>query len=121
MANPFVHVELATTDVAKAKSFYSALFDWDLQDMPMGDGMDYTMIQVGDDGTGGGMMKVPMPGMPSAWLAYVKVDDVKSATAKAQELGANVMRDVTEIGNGYGSFSVITDPTGAPLGLWQNG
>ena len=32
MANPFVHVELATTDVAKAKSFYQSLFDWKLKD-----------------------------------------------------------------------------------------
>src|SRR6266481_3999563 len=27
MANPFVHVELATTDLDKAKSFYQLLFD----------------------------------------------------------------------------------------------
>ena len=27
MANPFVHVELNTQDVAKAKSFYQSLFD----------------------------------------------------------------------------------------------
>jgi predicted enzyme related to lactoylglutathione lyase len=27
MANPFVHVELNTTDPAKAKAFYGKLFD----------------------------------------------------------------------------------------------
>src|SRR5262249_8780769 len=36
MANPFVHVELNTTDVEKAKSFYSRMFDWEMQDMDMG-------------------------------------------------------------------------------------
>ena len=35
MANPFVHVELNTTDPGKARAFYTALFDWKLQDMPM--------------------------------------------------------------------------------------
>ena len=35
MANPFVHVELSTTDVSKAKSFYGALFDWKLEDAEM--------------------------------------------------------------------------------------
>ena len=64
MANPFVHVELATTDIDKAKSFYRSLFDWQLQDMDMGGGMSYTMIGVGE-GTGGGMMKHPAPGAPS--------------------------------------------------------
>ena len=32
MANPFVHVELNTTDVAKAKKFYGDLFAWKLKD-----------------------------------------------------------------------------------------
>ncbi len=117
MANPFVHVELATTDIDKAKTFYQSLFSWRLQDMDMGGGMSYTMINVGE-GTGGGMMKHPVPGAPSAWLAYALVDDVRAATAKAQSLGAKVMRDVTEVPNA-GSLSIIIDPTGAALGLWQ--
>ena len=117
MANAFVHVELATTDLDKAKSFYTSLFNWQLQDMDMGGGMNYTMINVGE-GTGGGMMKHPVQGAPSSWLAYALVDDVTAATAKAKSLGATVMRDVTEVPNA-GSFSVIIDPTGAALGLWQ--
>jgi len=117
MANPFVHVELATTDLDKSKSFYQSLFSWQLQDMDMGGGMSYTMINVGE-GTGGGMMKHPVPGAPSAWLAYALVDDVRAATDKAKSLGAKIMRDVTEVPNA-GSFSIIIDPTGAALGLWQ--
>jgi predicted enzyme related to lactoylglutathione lyase len=116
MANPFVHVELSTTDPAKAKAFYSQLFTWKLEDMPMGD-MTYTMIQPGE-GPGGGMMKQMVPNAPSAWLTYVTVGDVKAATAKAKSLGATVMKDVTEVPK-MGWFSIITDPTGAYLGLWQ--
>lgn len=117
MSNPFVHVELITPDVAKAKSFYSALFDWKLEDMEMGPGFTYTMVRVGE-GTGGGMMATPEPGVPTAWLPYVLVDDVSAATAKAVSLGARVWKDVTEV-QGAGSFSVIGDPTGAAIGLWQ--
>ena len=117
MANPFVHVELATTDLDKAKSFYRSLFDWKLNEMDMGGGHSYTMIEVGE-GTGGGMMKHPMPGEPSIWLAYVNVDDVAAAMEKAKSLGARVVREVTEVPNA-GSFSIIIDPTGATLGLWQ--
>ena len=118
MANPFVHVELNTTDPAKAKAFYGQLFTWKMEDMPMGPGMTYTMIQPGE-GTGGGLMKHPVPGAPSSWLAYVVVDDVRATTEKARALGASVMKDVTEV-PGMGWFSIITDPTGAVLGLWQN-
>ena len=117
MANAFVHVELNTTDVAKAKAFYGKLFQWKLEDMPMGDGTDYTMIGV-DKGTGGGIMKHPMPGAPSAWLAYVQVDDIKDSTQKAKSLGAHIIKDVTEV-MGMGWLSIISDPTGAMLGLWQ--
>lgn len=115
MANPFVHVELHTGDLAEAKAFYSGLFDWNLQDMPMPGGSSYTMINVGE-GTGGGMMHDP--GMPPRWLAYVGVDDVIAATAKAKSLGATVCEDVMEVAD-YGWMSVITDPTGATFALWQ--
>jgi predicted enzyme related to lactoylglutathione lyase len=46
------------------------------------------------------------------------VTDVKSATAKAKSLGATVIRDVDVVPNA-GSFSIIQDPTGGVLGLWE--
>ena len=116
MPNAFVHVELNTTDLDKAKAFYGKLFEWTLEDVPIGD-MAYTLIKVGK-GTGGGMMKHPVPGAPSAWLAYVAVDDIQAATERAKSLGATIMRDVTEV-MGMGWFSILIDPTGAALGLWQ--
>lgn len=114
MANPFVHVELATTDVAKAKEFYGRLFDWKLEDFPEA---EYTIINVGE-GTGGGIMKTVQPDSPSYWMAYVLVDDVAVATEKAKSLGATICKGVTEV-PGMGWFSIITDPTGAMLALWQ--
>ena len=118
MANPFVHVELNTTDPAKAKTFYGRLFDWKMKDLPMGPSGTYTMIEVGT-GTGGGLMKHPMPGAPSTWLAYVQVDDIAAATKKAQSLGATLVKDVTQVPEA-GWFSIIIDPTGAALGLWKS-
>lgn len=119
MPNPFVHVELNTPDPAKAKTFYSKLFSWQLDDMPNPATPDhaYTMIKVGS-GTGGGIMK-QVPGGPTGWLAYVEVDDIQAATKKATSLGAKIMKDVTEV-KGMGWFSFIQDPTGAVLGLWKN-
>ena len=115
MANPFVHVELHTKDVGKAKAFYGKLFGWQLQDAPMGGGMTYTLIGVGE-GTGGGMMNDK--DAPPHWMAYVGVDDIQATTKRAKELGATVLQDVMEVGE-YGSMSVIRDPTGAVLALWK--
>jgi len=116
MANPFVHVELNSTDPRKAKAFYGKLFDWKLKDMKMPVGT-YTMVDVGK-GTGGGMMKQLMPDTASAWLPYVQVKDIDVATKKAKKLRAKIMKDVTEV-PGMGWLSIIVDPTGALLGLWE--
>jgi len=117
MANPFVHVELNTSDVDKAKEFYGRLFDWQMEDVEMGPSGRYTMIKPGT-GTGGGIMKHPKPGEPSTWLAYVEVEDVGTSTRKAKSLGAKIIKDVTEV-PGTGWLSIISDPTGAVLGLWK--
>ena len=117
MANPFVHVELMSTDVGKAKSFYGKLFDWELEDVQMHD-MTYTMIKVGE-GTGGGLMKNPISNAPSSWVAYVLVGDLKKAVEKAKALGGTVMKDETQVKD-RGSFAIIEDPTGAMLGLSES-
>ncbi len=117
MANPFVHIELHTGDLARARDFYSRLFDWKLDDIPAPGGeMSYTLIGVGE-GTGGGMAACPDDPSPR-WLAYVGVDDIEDATRRARELGATVLQDITEVGD-YGWLSVIRDPTGAELAMWK--
>jgi len=114
MANPFVHIELQTKDVDRSKKFYANMFDWKFEEYP---DMDYTIINVGE-GTGGGMMKNPMPDNPDIWLPYVQVDDIASATMKAKSLGASITQEITEIPD-MGWICVVLDPTGAPFGLWQ--
>ena len=116
MGNPFCHVELHTQDPESAKKFYLDLFDWKLEDHQVGE-ETYTMIEVGE-GTGGGLMQHPMPGAPSYWLAYILVDDVAASTEKAKGLGATVVQERMEV-PGYGWLSVIADPAGATIGLWE--
>jgi predicted enzyme related to lactoylglutathione lyase len=59
MANPFVHLELNTPDLAKAKTFYSTLFGWDFQDNDMGPAGIYSTFKP-DEGPGGGIFSMPM-------------------------------------------------------------
>jgi len=120
MANPFIHSELASTNVPKAKTFYSKLFDWKLKDVPNdASGGTYTMIDVGKGpGYGGGIMQQMIPDADSAWMPYVEVKDIDAATKKAKKLGAKICRDVTEVED-MGWLSIFVDPTGAMLGLWE--
>jgi uncharacterized protein len=100
MANPFVHVELNTTDVDKAKEFYSKLFEWELEDKAMGPSGSYTTIKVGA-GTGGGLLKNPMPGVPSFWLAYVEVDDIREGDEEGRISGREDCEELDR-SSGYG-------------------
>ena len=120
MANPFVHAELNSTDIDKSKNFYGKLFDWKYEEMTGADGHSYTSIGVGENkyGVGGGMLKQMMPGASSAWMPYVLVDDIEASTKKAKSLGATILKDVTEVPD-MGSLSILKDPTGAIIGLWQ--
>jgi uncharacterized protein len=115
MPQPFVHIELNTPDLGKAKDFYGKLFDWKFEDMDMGPGGTYSTFKP-DTGPGGGIMS--MKEAPTTWLAYVGVDDIRAATDKAKSLGATVIRDSLPV-PGHGIFSIITDPTGAMIALWQ--
>jgi len=115
MPQPFVHLELNTPDLGKAKDFYSKLFGWTFNDMDMGPGGTYSLFKP-DSGPGGGMMS--MAQAPTTWLAYVAVDDIRAATDKAKSLGATIIRDAQPV-PGEGIFSILTDPTGAMIALWQ--
>lgn len=114
MPNPFIHIELQTRDLATAKAFYAALFEWRLDDIP---GMKYTMVEVGE-GTGGGMMQVKEPKLSSQWIPFIQVDDVHGTTERVRTLGGTILQGPAEI-PGYGWYGVVADPTGATFGIWK--
>ena len=119
MEKQFCHMELQTGDVDKARDFYTGLFAWTVQEMPMGD-FTYTMLKTaaGENEMGGGIMQKASPDMPTQWLSYVLVEDVDASQSKAKELGGQVIAKKTPVEN-MGTFGVVTDPTGAAIGLWQ--
>ena len=114
MSNPFVHLELCTPDTAQAKAFYSGMFGWTFTDNDMGP-MIYSTFKP-SEGPGGGIFT--MPDMPTFWLPYVGVKDIHESTEKAKSLGAQVHKGPAEIPN-IGWFSVLVDPGGATIALFQ--
>ena len=116
MANPFLHIELLTGDVAQAKRFYTNLFDWKLEDLPVADAEPYPLIKPGE-GPNGGIFAMSAGGRPY-WLTYIRVDDIKSSVAKATQLGATIVEDIAEFAE-YGWASVLADPEGAVFAIWQ--
>jgi predicted enzyme related to lactoylglutathione lyase len=121
--NSFWWAECVVPDLAKAKSFYGELMGLTFKDLDMGDGPAYSIGKHGGCDVAGFMELSPQlqaQGVPPNWLPYVLVADIEATAAKAKELGASVMQPPTKALDA-GWFSVIVDPTGAALGLWQAG
>jgi predicted enzyme related to lactoylglutathione lyase len=117
----FSWTDLNTTDQEAAKAFYSALFGWEVTDMPAGEGVVYSMAAI--DGSPVAAIS-PQPqqqrdaGVPPAWNSYVTVASADEAAARAQELGATVHAppfDVLQAGR----MAVVQDPQGAWFLLWE--
>lgn len=113
----FVWRELMTSDIEGAKAFYGGLFGWTWQAADMPDGMVYWMGCKGETTVCGvmGLMDAPMP----FWASYLQVADIQASTARAAELGGEVCMPPQAI-PGTGFFSMVKDPTGAPLMLFQS-
>ncbi len=120
-AGNFVWMELATTDQAAAKQFYSALFGWEANDSPMGPDELYTMFSLNGRQTGAAYtMKAEdrALGIPPNWLLYIAVDNADETVARALEHGGNPMSPAFDVMT-YGRMAVIQDPTGAIFAIWQ--
>ena len=111
--------ELMTPDPAAVAPFYSAVFGWTAQTMPMPTG-SYTVFMVAggnEDGIAGAMAP-PVEGMPSYWGVYFMVDDAAATVATARTLGAQVLMDATEM-PGVGTLATLMDPGGAAFSIMQ--
>jgi predicted enzyme related to lactoylglutathione lyase len=109
--------ELMTTDVEKAKTFYTKLFGWTTREMDMGPSGKYTIfINQGKDI--GGCMKNPPEagGVPPHWLSYVAVSDVDASAGEVVALGGTLIVPPTDIPH-VGRFAIINDPTGAAIAV----
>lgn len=119
----FCWLELGTTDQSGAKQFYSNLFGWTTEDMPMGPDMTYTLFRLGGKDVAGAykLMKEQIESrVPPNWLLYVKVDNADAAAAKAVKSGGTQVVPPTDIPH-VGRFSIVQDPTGAMISAFQPG
>ncbi|MGH2657468.1 MAG: VOC family protein [Actinomycetota bacterium] len=107
----FCWIDLGTTDVAGARSFYEGLFGWEADDV---DG--YVLWRLAGRIVSGLHEHSPEEG--TGWSSNVCVDDIQTATARARALGAEVLVEPTGI-TGTGKVSSVRDPTGAEVALWQ--
>lgn len=110
MSKAFVWFHNNSHKPTESKLFYEKLLGWKPSDGP--DGM--TMFG-GEKGPFAGLG--PKAGDAVGWLPYVQVDDVDAATKRAVKLGAALVKEKSR--GPAGEYSVVRDPGGATIALWQ--
>ena len=118
----FCWADLGTTEGPDAKTFYTALFGWDAEDLPAGEDGVYTMFRKqGRDVAALYEMGADERGqLPAHWSSYVSVEDLDAVAGRGTELGAAVVAEPFDVMDS-GRMAVLRDPAGAHVHLWQPG
>jgi predicted enzyme related to lactoylglutathione lyase len=115
----FVWHDLATSSTDGAASFYTQVTPWKTQ--PGEYDAKYTMW-VNDGQPLGGFEalsdELKARNIAPQWLPYVYVYDVDACTRQVKTLGGEVRMGPHEVPN-VGCWSVITDPYGARIGMYE--
>ena len=112
-ANPLVHLELHTGDLAGACAFYAQLCGWRSERIDAGHATYWALALGG--GVGGGAVECETP--RPLWLPYVEVAAVAEVTEQARGLGASVELEPRE--GPLGWRSVLSTAAGGEVALWQ--
>ena len=114
-----VWFDIPVTDMARAKQFYSEVFEFNFEDMDM-NGMQMAMIG-GEETDTCGMLVKGEGYEPSAagQVVYFGADDLAPVLARAVERGSEVHVPKTHIGEDMGYFSLFLDSEGNRIGLYS--
>lgn len=107
--------ELMTPDVAKARALYAELCGWIYEEVPMPDGSTYVLAMRGGQPVAG-MMDISGSGGSARWMTYFAVADVDAAVAASVAQGCTLNGAIFDV-PGTGRIAMLTDPTGAEVGL----
>ena len=116
----FCWPELATPDLASAKTFFSGLFGWEAFDVPSAGGT-YTIFKLrGLDVAAARSLseKERGEGIPAYFMTYVSAASADASAERAKGLGGKVLFGPFDV-EGIGRMAVVADPQGVVFALWE--
>jgi uncharacterized protein len=122
------HFEIPADDLERAKTFYSRIFGWQIQDWPLSDGTVYagvrtvevdekTFIPKEPGAINGGIVK--RDGISRTPQVTVNVRSIDEYLDKVKAAGGGVLKAKTPIED-MGYYAYVTDTEGNLLGLWED-
>ncbi|MEI7599677.1 MAG: VOC family protein [Aestuariivirga sp.] len=106
--------ELMTTEVDKAKAFYSQTLGLEFEVFGANN-PGYWLATIDGRPIWGLMDMTQRPGGPTGWFTYMVVDDVDARVKGALAAGAELCMPVFEVPT-VGRIAILQDPTSALIG-----
>lgn len=109
--------DIAVTDLGPTQRFYGGLLGWQLS---IGGPETGGYVTATVDGHVVAGLKVADVPQPAGWCVYLATDDLTASVARAVAAGATVVAAPTALLD-LARVALLTDPTGALVGLWESG
>ena len=110
----FGHIEIPTTNVKKARKFFTNVFGWTFHDHPE---MDYVTFHAGAPPNGGLEEVKKMPKRPQVNV-YIEVEDIAAKLKEIKKAKGKVVMKKEKVGS-MGWRAQFETPDGCVLCLWQ--
>ena len=110
-------IDLTTSDVARAQSFYGEVFGWTFESAGPEHG---GYVDIAKDGhpVAGLLYNDPHWQRPDGWTIYFHVDDLDAAVTSIGRSGGSNCHEPLDIPD-RGRMALATDPSDGFFGLWQ--
>ena len=110
-------IDLMTTDVEAARTFYGDLFGWQFDIGPEETGFYSTALLDGRRVAGVFSMDADHP---PVWTTYLATGDADATADAAVRAGGTLLQPTMDVMD-LGRMTVLQDPTGGTFGTWQAG
>lgn len=111
----FGHIEIPTTNLARAKKFFEKVFGWTYRDVPE---MKYVLFRAGSPPDGGFTLVKKMPARGQVNV-YIEVADIDVTLKSIRAARGKVVGKKTPVGT-MGWMAQFATPDGCRLCLWQS-
>lgn len=124
MTNHAIHwFEIPTSDFARAKRFYSAIFDFEMPEMQMGPSTMGFLLHEQGKGVGGAIIKTDghEPSQQGTLVYLAGGADLSVVLARVGKAGGRVVLPKTQVTPEIGFIALFIDSEGNRIGLHSQG